>query len=489
MAKRQRNTDEGLYSQFEDGAITIRNPSEGTLVFESGGDSQTPFGDGTIRLPQALSGLHSFEYDGGFFLNDLYTINSSNCHVGLLILGTTDDVAAPANSVAAEILFIPITLPVCVLANDTNDECDLEEIQQQVAYAINLFLSSTVIRFWRSGDDIRDPPSGQPALSSIFPPAALGDMDFNPFKCYVDPSGFMRIIVDESVYTVGTRWSLHLQLFPIPPISFNQTENLPFSDKYNGWFGSGAFLNGFGDLIPPSSTYFSSSLLSNLIPDFGNLLQSTILDFPVFPTPVLRTDIDNIIETFNMQKILFASRLALESPYRYMMIGSQLSDEQSHVSITNNTDIPFSEAIGVITPSFERRSVLNDMTGGQQAQDMISNTVHINPLHSNTFFYLSIVDEWGNTITPSDRDTDLNHRIITGTQYPPSVAAIPLNAANWNPDVATNPNHQPLVPIQFSSLSIQLPFFTVLFLTSEFGSTAYCSQSSSFVHLVRLFAY
>jgi hypothetical protein len=129
------------------------------------------------------------------------------------------------------------------------------------------------------------------------------------------------------------------------------------------------------------------------------------------------------------------------------------------------------------------------MTGGQQAQDMISNTVHINPLHSNTFFYLSIVDEWGNTITPSDRDTDLNHRIITGTQYPPSVAAIPLNAANWNPDVATNPNHQPLVPIQFSSLSIQLPFFTVLFLTSEFGSTAYCSQSSSFVHLVRLFAY
>jgi hypothetical protein len=481
-AKRKR-LDVGLYSQFETGSIIGRPQNESTIQLETGGDSTFPIGKAQVVLSKDLSGAHSLGYNGLFWQNDIFTLHPQNVHALLLIIAKDMSTYDPlAQTVSVQTSLVPLCLPPSTFSIKSlkDKQQELKYLQDQLAYCLNLFFArplGTPYSAWTPGTDI----------ASSSPQSLFGPTPFVPV--------FTTTLADQLL-----RWSIHpsgqLVLSAISPIPENNNYDISFNiipfdpqckisersflqGKSNiGWFNQGAYVFGHGEYTGLNNTnkYRPIGTSSYTFDD----LRTVVLNLNGVQPFAL---IDHFSSLFSLRKHIFPSRLALITPRRYMVINSDLSDNQSYINLSTNTNIDITKTIALITDDFETKNRFQDTTTGGDTTNLFTHIIQFNPTFAISNYYIDVVDEFGIIMqAPDDYLLQLNAITI----FPAALASfLPLN-----PDPTNNPDGNPLIPYshiaQYSDAWINENDITAY---PNYEYTPFYTNAAYMIHFLQVFPY
>jgi hypothetical protein len=456
-------------------AIPLMPPLESTLQIETGGDSGLPINDSSVRLNAGLGGTRRFQYNNAFWSKDIFTTNTSNTIVGLLV-------AYYANGEYFTVL-LPINLPrLCMASNaQTMDQSSQRQFQDSLTYALNLYFSasrSVIVynaitnRFLLNTLGVNDPK--MPILQSARQPPLIWE---------ITSSGQLSLRVNQAVIDANTPGvfpedaTFYFNLITLGKkfIPTGYSDGCVYGLK-NGWFGDGPYVFGFGNLLPNNGQYVDDYYnASNTV---MNLIQSNLLPLAIPATPY---DLESFVifaRAIFLKQAICGSLSCLCVPSKYFMV---ISDQLSRLQLrpmTTNLNFQTAGTIGLLFHSIQNGNIFHDATESGQNQGSMP-AVNMDPMQPHDTVDLKLFDEWGNAVNTMNLDSLTYLQNVEAKFTPPSFP--PAAYQSLDPFFSTNPTHDCMFP--YSAINDNI------FETSPLYSPNYMDPSSAIIHFGRVLGY
>lgn len=434
-------------------------PLESTIQIETGSGSDINLGDDLIELNANVSGVRRLIYNQSFWSNDFLTTTPSNSCI-LLVIGYYPDPTSPVGP--WYLTGFPITLPHISIAAGSPAGNNIVQLQQSLAYALNLLFSKQGIR-------IGPAPTNFDTLAINDPTCPiLQDTTLPPLQWKVTPNGTLALIpTNETFYN-----QFRFQIFPIPNNFFNIQ-----SDQ--NWFNKGPFLFGFGNLTTDQSGTYAGDTMSNLEGGIPLMQAHTPIpqDYQTFLNDFSATGAGPLIIGLRTAACISSRVFAIQSSQFTRL---QLRPPSSNLTyFSKNTSL-----MGLLFATLPTKNTFHDITlssGKNQVSEATQPNVNFDPLFGGDVLDISIQNEFSQTLSSPPTTLEyIQRESLDSSTF--STATIPAAYQPLDPYFSTNgPRHDSL----FAYSRINQNYF--VFAESPFFYQL--TPAASIIHFARAIGY
>lgn len=426
-------------------AFSIIKPNESTLQIEVGGDSGNDIDKANTLLNAGLGGTRRFQYNNSFSFNDIFTTNSSNCAVGLLVGYFRENYMS--------FCLLPINLPRQSLSIGESE--NIYDYQSSIAYALNLYFSKEQTVFIFSPDN----PTGKKEILPINHPnmPILQNAIEPPLIWKITRSGQLGLFQNVEVIQNNPSTFPENAIFKFNLINFN-TYIAPSGAAdivyglNNGWFGCGKYVFGFGKIISPG--IYADDYESNA--QTKENLKRVLYMFRSNQEPY----VTNVYEEFSDLCLKISLKNAIASDGSTQCISSKYtiveSSELSRLQVRNvntNFNITTTYLVGLIYSSPFRKNIFQDGTFSGSNNSALP-AINMDPEQPHNIIDIIMYDEFNHTIKAYNMEEDSDYILTVEKIEDPLISFPPAAYHVLDPFYSTNTTHDCAFPYTKISDSI-----------------------------------